>query len=292
MNAQLEELACLYVLDQLDTQERAAFEASLLESPDLAAVVTALESTLERSIRALPQHTPSPSLLSKIDDRIDCLPGKRSFPFGRWAAKLLAKRRAPGSPGMLLARLGIAALLVAGIGTIAVERLWHAHTLATRSYAIIVGLDPRQSTMGELALPERPHDADARFVQLASLAARFWEKPADLPVKLRSAGEGGRGYALFDPASNQGFIAVQQLPVIGSGKRYHLWMLNTASGQTREAGVLPLIGSNSGLYFFSTSPAFKAGPSCLDFFVTTEDVRAPGTAGPSGKVVLGDQRTF
>lgn len=292
MNAQLEEIACLYVLDQLDARDRAAFEASLLESPELAAVVTALESTLERGIRALPQHTPSPSVLSKIDDCIDRLPAKQIPPTDGWAAKLFAKRPTPGSPGLPLVRWGLAALLVAGMGTIAVEQMWHAHTLAARPYAIIVGLDSRRSTLGEMPLPRRPEDADARFVQLASLAARFWEKPADLPAKLRSAGVGGHGYALFDPESSQGFIAVRQLPAIGSGKRYHLWMLNTASGQTREAGVLPLGGSNSGLYFFSASPVFKVVPGCLDFFVTTEDATAPGSTGPSGKVVLGDRRSF
>ena len=85
-----------------------------------------------------------------------------------------------------------------------------------------------------------PQNADARFIQLASLAQQFWEKPDDLPVKLAAAGESGRGYALFDPASNQGFIAIRQLPVIEQGKRYHLWLLDTVSGQVREAGILPV----------------------------------------------------
>ena len=108
------------------------------------------------------------------------------------------------------------------MATLAVQNLRRAPE-AARPYVIVVGLDSLRSTLAELPIKERPENADASFVQLASLAEKFWDKPEDLPVKLDSAGESGRGYALFDPASNQGFIAIRQLPAAGEGKQYHLW---------------------------------------------------------------------
>jgi hypothetical protein len=167
-----------------------------------------------------------------------------------------------------------------------------APAVAVRPFVIVVGLDARRSAMAELPMRKSAMDTDARFVQLATLAEQYWDKPEDLPGKLPSAGEGGRGYALYDPTSSQGFIAVQQLPVIGHGQRYHLWMLDSATGRIREAGILPLGDSSRGLYFFSVAPASEAKPGRVDFFVTAEDAAAPESTRPTGKVVLGGQRTF
>ncbi|MFZ1055831.1 MAG: anti-sigma factor, partial [Opitutaceae bacterium] len=120
----------------------------------------------------------------------------------------------------------------------------------------------------------------------------YWEKPGDLPVKLPSSGQAGHGYALFDPASHQGFIAIQQLPAVEEGKRYHLWILDTVSGKVRDAGVLPLAGSSTGLYSFSVTPDLVTKPDHMDFFVTAEDTARSGANLPSGKVVLGDRTPF
>ena len=282
MNPQLEELACLYVLDWLEASERASFESCLLHNPQLAALVGELESALAQRIHALAQLEPPAGLLAQIEARIDRLP----------AMVPPAPARRVTSLWPSLARWGIAALLAVGVGAMALQYLRRVPAAAKRPYVIIVGLDSRQSTLAELPMPKRSQDADACFIQLASLAERFWERPEDLPVKLRSTAEGGRGYALFDPASNQGFIAIRQLPAIEQGQRYHLWILDTASGQTREAGVLPLTDSNRGLYFFSVAPASEATPGRLDFFVTAEDTTASQSTRPRGKIVLGDKTVF
>jgi anti-sigma-K factor RskA len=282
MNPQLEELACLYVLDRLEAGERASFEACLPHNPQLAALVGQLESALAQRIHALAQLEPPAGLLAQIEVRIDRLPAM--------VPPAPAGRVTPLWPS--LARWGIAALLAVGVGAMALHYLRRVPAAAKRPYVIIVGLDSRQSTLAELPMPKRSQDADACFIQLASLAERFWERPEDLPVKLRSTAEGGRGYALFDPTSNQGFIAIRQLPAIEQGQRYHLWILDTASGQTREAGVLPLTDSNRGLYFFSVAPASEATPGRLDFFVTAEDTTASQSTRPRGKIVLGDKTVF
>ncbi|MFA5263472.1 MAG: anti-sigma factor [Opitutaceae bacterium] len=280
MNPQLEELACFYVLDQLDVRERAAFEARLLNDPQLAALVRELESALARRIQALPQHPVPSDLLARIEARIDRLPAGETPSPARTAAPFWIS----------IARWEIAAVIAIGVGTIAIQSLRHVPATAERPFMIIVGLDSGTGTLTELPMQEHPRNADARFIQLASLAEQFWENPEALPVKSGSSGQSGRGYALFDPGSNQGFIAIQQLPGIEQGKRCHLWILDIASGQTREAGILPLTDSNRGLYFFSVEPGTGAKPERLDFFVTAEDGASPKLTQPRGKVVLGGKR--
>jgi anti-sigma-K factor RskA len=271
MNTQLEELACLYVLDRLDAPERAAFEARLATEPGLAETVREVEASLSRRIHALPRYQPPAGMLSRIEARID---GRASGgAASSWASA---------------ARWGIAAVIAVGVGIIAVQSL--RRPAAGRPYVIVVGLDSLRSTLAELPVAERARGADASFIQLASLAEEYWEKPDDLPVKMDSAGQSGRGYALFDPGSNQGFIAIRQLPAAGHGKEYHLWLLDTASGQVRRAGVLPVASSARGLYFFSVLPDASAAPGRPDFFVTAEDAGSAETAQPHGEVVLGDRR--
>jgi hypothetical protein len=278
MNPQIEELACLYVLDRLDASERAAFEARLPLDPQLSKLVNGLESALARRIRALPQHEPSAGLLARIEARIDRLS----------AGEASSRARASAPMWVTVARWGIAAVIAVSVGSVALLNLRRA-SAAGRPYMIIVGLDSRQSAFARVPLQGTPPNADARFIQLASLAEQFWEKPEDLPVKMGPAGQGGRGYALFDPGSNQGFIAIQRLPAIEQGKRYHLWLLDTISGQIRDAGVLPVTESTRGLYFFSVAPASGAKLGRLDFFVTAEDAFAHDPSQPRGKVVLGDR---
>lgn len=279
MNNPLEELACLYVLDQLDARERAAFEARLARDPELVALTREFESALARRIRALPPQEPPAGLFAKIEGRISRLPAAASASAGNvlplWAS---------------FARWGIAAVIAVGVSILAVQSLRRAPAPADRPYLVVVGLDSIRSTQAELPLQERAQSADASFIQLASLAEKFWKTPGDLPVKLDTADQNGRGYALFDPGSNQGFIAIRQLPVAGKGKRYHLWLADTATGQVREAGILPVAGPAGGLYFFSVTPTAGAKPGRQDFFMTVEDSDAPEPDQPHGRVVLGDRR--
>jgi len=272
MNQPLEESATLYVLDRLDARERADFELRLLQDPVLAGHVHQLESALARRIHALPQHEPPADLLARIDSRLEPRPAGETTPPGRtttasWTAA---------------ARWGLAAVIAVSLATIAVQSLRRTPATTERPLVIMVGFDSRRSILTELPLTGRPQDADARFIQLASLAEKYWEKPEARP------GQGGRAYAFFDPDSNEGFIGIRQLPAVEQGKIYHLWILDTASGRIREAGVLPVTDANRGLYSFSVAPAAGVKPERLDFFVTAEDIAAPETAQPRGKVVLGD----
>jgi hypothetical protein len=279
MNPQLEELASLYVLDQLDAPERAAFEARLVQDAELAALVRGLESAVAQRIRALPQYAPSPELLAGIEARID----------GRRATVVPLPARTVTPLWTAIARWGIAAVIAIGVATIAVVEVRRAAAPAGRPMVLVVEFDARRSTRTEVPMAQRPAGADARFIQLASLAERYWEKPEELPHKPQPAGGSGRGYALFDPASNQGFIAVRQLPDSAAGKRCHVWIVDTGSGQVRDAGVLPADEAHRGLYFFSVAPGDGANPEHVALFVTAEDPAAPDSSQPRGDVVLGSR---
>ncbi|MEO6003109.1 MAG: anti-sigma factor [Opitutus sp.] len=277
MNSQLEELACSYVLDQLDPGDRAAFEARLLSEPELASLVRQFEAALAQNIRALPPSEPPAHVLARIESRLgdaartDLSPvAARSHPFP-WSSFL---------------RWGVAAVITLSLGTLAVQSLRRPQPLV-----VLVSLDPQHSTLTELPFPNTNKDPDARFIQLASLAEQFWENPARLPVQPHASDRDNRGYALFDPASRQGFIAIKQLPAIASGQRYHLWIVDTASGSIRDAGMLPLSGATRGLYSFSlaaTDAPAKSGQQ--NFFVTVEDSTTSPSAQPRGHVVLGAKR--
>jgi anti-sigma-K factor RskA len=273
MNPHLEELACLYVLDRLDWQERAAFEGRLSHEPELAGLVRELETALSRRVHALPQLEPPAGLLAAIEARIE-----------RRAASPRAS-----VPWTAAARWGLAAVIAIGVGILAIQSLRRPPAAQERPYVLVVGMDSVGSRLAELPLQDRPATSDASFIQLASLAEKYWERPQDLPVGSAPAGAGGRGYALFDPGSSQGFIAIRQIPAAEPGKQYRLWLVDTATGRIRSAGVLPSSAPDSGLYFFSVAPG-EAKADRVDFFVTAEDAAAPDPAQPHGKVVLGEPR--
>jgi hypothetical protein len=272
MNSQIEELACLYVLDQLGEPERASVEARLPHDAELAAAVRAAESALEAQIAALPRHEPSPALSMRIEAKIEGLsPSADRF-----------------SLFSTIARWGIAAMIAASAGTLAYMNLRPSQGVS-QPHMVLVGLDSANSTLADLPMVQEPKDADASFIQLASLAERYWKRPEELPVKLATGG-GGSGYALFDEASNQGYIAIKRLPAPEEGQRYHLWLVDTATGRVREAGILPAADSSRGLYFFSVEPGVPIRSDRLNFFVTAEDGSQAEPAQPKGKVVLGDRR--
>jgi hypothetical protein len=284
MNAEHEELATLYVLDQLDAAERTAFEARLLREPALAALVRELESTLEHSVRALPPVTPPADLFARIETRIEN--SATASPSHAPATAPTAARvsrvdlRTPARFAALF-RWGLAAVNAVSLATLAVQSLRRPAPLV-----VVVGLDAHGSTSAEFPLRQPAHDPDARFIQLASLAERFWMSPDQLPVKLPAASAGNSGYALFDPASQQGFIVIEQLPALAPAQCYHLWTVDAATGATHDAGVVPLTGSTRGLYSFSLASSPEGKPAQLKFFVTVEDIAA-APSRPRGQVVLG-----
>lgn len=280
MTPSLEELACLYVLDRLDASERAAFETRLLHDPELAALAHDLERTLARRIQLLPQQEPPAEVLARIEARLDA-PAAAAFP------PPPARFTQAGSNWV---PWGLAAVFAIGLGVTSMLLLNRPRAADANPVVLVFGLDPNRSTLAKVRLHERSDGADARFAQLAALADKFWDDPSGLPNASSGASPEARGYALFDPESRQGFIAVRQLPSPSDQRRYHLWLLDTATGRATEAGVIPATASNGGLYSFSLSPDTRSEARQFDFFITTEDASVAPPTQPSDRVILGEKR--
>ena len=275
MSPEIEDQATLYLLDQMEPKERAAFEERLLRDAELAELVRDMERTLARKVKALPPVTPHRRVFAGIEARIDASSTPAANVRPRPVIPLWAS----------VARWGIAAVIALSLGTIAIQQVRRG-SLSDRPVIVVVGLDPAQTRSAQFTLKERPRDSDASFIQLASLAEQYWEKPQNLPAASRSSAGAGQGYAVYDPSSNQGFIGVRNLPPLEPGKRYHLWLVNPASGEFQEAGSLPDAATAGGLYSFSVPVAAK--PDSVGFFVTVEDAAKPSPS-PQGKVVLGQK---
>jgi len=287
MTKQFEELACLYVLDQLDNDERTAFEARLIREPELAELVRDLEPALAHGVRDLPQHEPPAGALDRIETRIDALRGSvaaTAEPRRSWNP-FRTKGTVIAPDWFSLARWGVAAVVAVSLATLAIQSL---RTPAAQPVFVFVGLDADRNTFAELPMQDSVKDPDARFIQLAGLAESFWQKPSGLPARTVPAPGDSRAYALFDPGSRQGFIVVEQLPVAAEGQSYHLWVVDPATGRARDAGSLPLDGMSRGLYSFALEPGDATESSRPNFFITLEEAGAdPATTQPRGKVVLG-----
>jgi hypothetical protein len=272
MKPQIEELACLYVLDRLNPGERAAFEDQVDRDPELAVFVAELEEAANRRIRELPQTSPSPSVLARIEEEI-----------GR--APILRTARPARSPWWAPATWAIAAAAAVAIGLVS-GRILQGRSLANKPTVIVVNLGTQGSESTTLAFPGSARGPDERFMHLATMAQDYWEKPEGLPGRSAKA---ERAFALFDPTSNQGFIAIRNLPPPQPGRRYRLWIFDPSTRSLRDAGELPAGDSPRGLYSFSVSPDEKGAAEGLQFFVTAEDPDAPPAGRPSGSVVLGNR---
>ena len=285
MNESPEELASLYVLDQLDADERGAFEARLLREPQLASLTRDLEAGLACGVRTLPPHEPPAAVLERIEQRLDALPGQGPG----WKPHSIPGRRSqPPTPRhqtwTAWAGWGLAAVVAVSLATLAVQSVRHP---STQPVFVVVGMDANRNTFADLPQSvASAKDADARFIQLASLAENFLKNPGTAPVPVNVAPDGNRGYALFDPGSQQGFIAIEKLPALVENQRYHLWVIDASASRVRDAGLLPSTGLNHGLYSFVLDPAEVIKSGRPNFFVTVEENGE--STKPRGKVVLGN----
>lgn len=279
MNKQTEELASLYILDLLDSDERAAFETRLLRDPGLAELVEQLEPALERGVRDLPQRRPPPQTLDRIESRIASLRDAETH--------FETRRKAPWFAWLPLARWGVAAVIAMSLATIAVRTLF---VEPAQPVVVFVGLDANQNTYAEVPMQSKVKDRDSRFMQLALMAEGYLRKPAELPAGIARQSGDHSTYAIFDPGSRQGFIVVDRLPMIADNERYHLWVVDPGNGRVREAGMLPVDSGGQGLYSFALGPDDSIQSDHPNFFITAEQDGEEAPAKPQGRVVLGRNR--
>jgi len=265
MDDKKQELAVAYALGQLDRAATGAVETQAKQDPELRGAIRDLTDVIAASVRSLPQSAVPESSLSDIERALNDVPNDsirvpdRSQPV-RWA--ILG---------------GLAALLIAGVSIGGYEWL----TRREQPTVFLAELGAGRTQVRPLALGIPAQSSDGRFMQLASLAERLWARPNSSDARSGS-------YAVFDPATNQGFIAVREVPELQPKQRYHLWFIDGETGQVRDAGALPLDRATRGMFFFSLPPEKSGKSTRPSFFVTVEeDAEKQPNGSPRGRVVLG-----
>ena len=278
MNTHLEELASLYVLDELNPEERRAFEQQLENDTELLLLVRELEVALEDQIRSLPQATVSENVFHSIQQKITS-----------------SSDRAQPKPVITLswstfAGWGMAAALLLGVGLTLLLTNRGAGPVAAPNQPVVllVGMDSK-SAFVEAIPSEMPVDELDNFVQLAEMAETFWKHPEQLPERVQSplANTKSSGYAVYDPQSRHGFIAIQKLPVQEDGKNYFLWLKEAGSNVLECAGIIPMQDRDQGLYFFELEDNSTLSSNKVAFFITEEASDETELEKPSGELVLG-----
>jgi hypothetical protein len=268
MNETFDDTAALYLLDELAAPARAAFEAQVQADPALAARWRELESGFEAGIRALPQRPPPARSWSRLAASLDERAARPAAPFLRWA----------------WAGLGVAAAVLAAVGTLAFREIRHPAAGAAAEL-VVADLGQAGGSVEYSRLPGAP-DSDERFHELAVRAREYWEEAPSTP-----RGAANRVYALFDPGAHEGFLGVRHLQPPGAGHEYHLWIVDTATDEAADAGELPIDGAERGLFHFTVAPKRTGGAGPLDFIVTTEEQTAGPLTKPAGTVVVASNPT-
>ncbi len=278
MNTTTEELASLYVLDKLDPGQKLAFEARLQADADLLQLVRDLESALEDQIRALPQHEAPTASFEHIISRIH--PGE----------PLPLQQKVVSIPWISLVGWGMAAILILGLGlTFFLTSGRLPPPSGSNSVVLVVGMDAQSNQWKTITL-DGAADASESFTQLAVLAEELWKNPDHLPGHTKEpnpTNTRSSGYTVFNPASKNGFIAIQQLPRPVAGKQYYLWVKDPFSNRLECAGLIPLRDANHGLYSFVLPRNSNITSDRVVFFITEESSADPTTTRPRGRPVLG-----
>ncbi|MCB1123592.1 MAG: hypothetical protein KJT03_18715, partial [Verrucomicrobiae bacterium] len=262
MNNNTEELASLYVLDELTPKDRREFEKRLESEPKLLALVRELESALEDRIRSLPQKQAPHDMFARIKKRIEAEPATQA------SSPVITMRWST------FAGLGMAAALLLGVGLTLLFTSKDGSNLASPQHPVvlIVGMESNSSSL-EVVPASLPADELENFMKLAGMAESYWTHPEQLPGKMNVsplANTLGSGYAVYDPRSKHGFIAIQNLPEREEGKNYFLWLRDVGSKVLECAGSIPLDENNQGLYFFELDDNSSISSNRVAFFITEE----------------------
>ncbi|MDA0349102.1 MAG: hypothetical protein O3C43_18815 [Verrucomicrobia bacterium] len=282
MNEKTQELASLYVLDKLTPDERSSFENLLETDTELVLLLRELESAVEDQVRDLPQYNAPDGLFSKIQSQVQPFPqvaNSKPFITISWAS---------------FAGWGMAAALLLGVGLtlFVTNRDGPIAGANSQPVLLIVGMNSDSSAFKTIPTVI-PEDEFENFVQLTQMAEIFWAHPEQLPATINNsplANTRGSGYAVFDPQSKHGFIAIQNLPRQEKGKNYFLWLKDPKANVLECAGIIPLLEKNEGLYFFELEDNSPISSARVAFFVTEENTSEPKLSHPKGELVLGSDR--
>ncbi len=281
MNENTKELASLYALDKLTTDERTVFEKRLETEMELVLLVRELELAVEEQVRKLPQQEVPAEVFSKIESKIQ---------FRNPAVK---PKPAITISWPVLAGWGMAAALFLGVGlTLLLTNRDSGGPVASQPVYLVVGMDSDSSAFKTIPAVISQGDLGS-FGDLTQMAENYWDHPDELPTKVGAsplANTLGSGFAVFDPRSKHGYIAIQNLPQQEDGKNYFLWVKDPQANLLECAGIIPMQDRNNGLYFFELDDNSPISSSRVAFFVTEETASEPMLEKPGGEMVLGSDR--
>jgi hypothetical protein len=255
--AEVDELAGLYVLDALETDEMDAVRQHLERHPgvhpafaDLGGVVPGLFGAIEpidappelraRVLNAVGRAEPATAEHAMVESSRDVEPATTS----------LAGRTAPGIPAPPPVRPGVRDAPPSSITEHRERRLarrpWQT-VVALAAVLLIVVLGG-----WNLLLQDRAGSAEARVTVLRDAIAASTDPSSEVAL-LRGSGPaaGASGLAVF-PSGRPGTILVEGLPPVASGRTYQAWFL--AKGTPVSAGLMS-VGSDGFAVLGGLSPA-------------------------------------
>lgn len=281
MNENTKELASLYVLDKLTPEERTAFEKRLETETELVLLVRELEQAVEEQVRKLPQQEVPAYVFSKIESKV------------QFKGPAVNPKPAITITWPVFAGWGMAAALLLGVSlTLLLTNRDSGGPVASQPVYLVVGMDSDSSAFKTIPAVISQGDLGS-FGALTQMAENYWDHPDELPNKVGAsplANTLGSGFAVFDPQSKHGYIAIQNLPKQEDGKNYFLWVKDPQANLLECAGIIPMQDRNNGLYFFELADDSPISSSRVAFFVTEETASEPMLEKPGGEMVLGSDR--
>jgi anti-sigma-K factor RskA len=235
-----EELASLYVLGALEGDELATFERELTAHPELAALVTELESASTILATSVPQHKAPEVIRQSVFQHI-----RREVPA---VPAIEAPRRSAFSFGWIPWAIAAGLAVCCGL-------LWNDKSQLTAAVANVE--QENEALQGRIA------SLDAERTRLESRVSTLEEERQDLQIRVASLEErdplreiqpitlaaqpgapvAEKVMALWDPYRREGALHAK-LPKPAPDKDYQLWIITPESKQPVDAGVIPAVSDN------------------------------------------------
>ena len=232
-----EELASLYVLGALEGDELAAFERELIAHPELAALVTELESASTILATSVPQHKAPEVIRQSVFQQI-----RREVP------AIEAPRRSAFSFGWIPWAIAAGLAVCCGL-------LWNNKSQLTAAVANVE--QENEALQGRIA------SLDAERTRLESRVSALEKERQDLQIRVASLEErdplreiqpitlaaqpgapvAEKVMALWDPYRREGALHAK-LPEPAPDKDYQLWIITPEFKQPVDAGVIPAVSDN------------------------------------------------
>jgi anti-sigma-K factor RskA len=265
-----EELASLYALDLLEGAELAAFEASLASDAGLRALVHELREAASALSLAAPATVPSDWLKSRLfvslaeksrteDRRVTPFAPPAWIPWAiaaglaltsAWLTQLYFTQKSES-----IAQHEQAALAQMEIQSVQ-NQLEVQHILASRQLA---DLQEQIKTSGDLSR-----------LEIAKLVSLLGNSPQ------------ARAVAVWDQATQQGVLTVENLPALAADKDYQLWVIDPKYPDPVSGGVFT-VDAHTGTARLAFHPG-QLIATAAKFAVSCE--RKGGRPKPEGPIVL------